>query len=596
MPAPRFRGGRLCAGMTISMWAAAFSCKVNWLVDSEGGRPTRALRSCPEFFGLFLMSLSGWLKFLAFSRRESLSCPPFGEAQDKLQRASSVAVEEHRHKNLDSRPSTALRTCFRGKDGRGSRLPVVVIESPRLLGLLGEICLSLLLLHTTVSAQTQVGPFEITGFYQVLINPATGHANPNNVGLLRREGKPDFLLMRQFLDLNIHGRFGESWSATLQPRFFHDLTKSVDNHFRQYESLPNEFSGNGWMLRDGGKDFKAELSQAYVDYRSGPLWLRLGKQQIAWGETVGVRVLDVVNPLDLSQLFFFDRGFEEFDRIRIPQWFLRGAYTFPSPAVEDLTLELILNPGDVVPTLLAEQGAPYNVVPSAVRVRDNVPRGELIVGGRLTGKSGDAQFSLNYITKPNDDGVGIFRSVSLAPLLVTLEGKHPRVHIVGGSLNYPWDWAGALLRFETTVTPNAPFVRGATATRIIERPVWRSVFAVDRPTYVIPGEDSMSMGFQFFEIFTGGRNLNKARAAGAKIDQAQHIFSIFVQQPLFRKRIFLEFLGAFDTDDAHWLQPGIHWELGNNMRLDLFYNEFGGAEKRAGRFGSFFFILNKTSG
>lgn len=442
--------------------------------------------------------------------------------------------------------------------------------------------------HTPSPAQTRVGPFEVTGFYQYLINPATGHANPNNAGMLKREGKPDFLLMRQLVDLNFHGRFGENWSVTLQPRFFHDLTKSVDSHFRQYESLPNESHGNGWMLRGGGKDFKAELSQAYADYRSGPLWLRFGKQQIAWGETVGLRVLDTVNPLDLSQFFFFDRGFEEFDSIRIPQWFLRGAYTFPKPAVEDLTLEVIFNPGDVVPTLLAEQGAPYNVIPSTVRVRDNVPRGEPIVGGRLTGKTGDVQFSVNYITKPNDDGVGIFRSVSLAPLLVTFEGKHPRVHIVGGSVNYPLDRLGAILRFETTLTPNVPFARGDFATRIIERPVWRSVFAVDRPTYLIPGEDSTSIGFQFFEIFTGGRRLNKARAAGAKVDQAQHTLAIFLQQPLFRKRISLEFLGVFDTDGAHWLQPGVHWEIGNNIRLDFFYNEFGGAEKRAGRFGSFF--------
>ncbi len=448
--------------------------------------------------------------------------------------------------------------------------------------------LIIIFLHTTVSAQTQVGPFEITGFYQYIINPATGHANPNNAGLLKREGKPDFLLMRQFLDLNIYGRFGDNWSATLQPRFFHDLTKSADSHFRQYESLPNEFSGNGWMLRGGGNDFKAEVSQAYVDYRTGPLWLRLGKQQIAWGETVGLRVLDTVNPLDLSQFFFFDRGFEEFDRIRIPQWFLRGAYTFPDAAVQDLTLELILNPGDVVPTLLPQQGAPYNVVPSRVRLMDNVPRGEPIVGGSLTGKTGDVQFSLNYITKPNDDGVGVLRSISLDPFLVTLENRHPRVHVVGGSLNYPWEWAGALLRFETTLTPDAPFARGDAATRIIERPVWKSVFAVARPAYLIPGEDSMSIGFQFFETFTGGRKLNKARASGAKVDQAQHTFVIFLQQPLFRKRISLEFLGAFDTGDAHWLQSGIHWEIGNNIRVDLFYNEFGGAEKRAGRFGSFF--------
>ena len=153
-------------------------------------------------------------------------------------------------------------------------------------------------------------------------------------------------------------------------------------------------------------------------------------------------------------------------------------------------------------------------------------------------------------------------------------------------MNYVWDWAGAVLRAETTVTPNAPFQRGDAASRIIERPVWKTVLAVDRPAYLIPGQDSMTIGLQFFETFTGGKNLNKARDIGGKVDQAVHVFTVFFQQPLFRKRVSLEFFGFFDTDDGHWLQPGIHWEIGNNVRLDLFYNKFGGAEKRPSRFGS----------
>ena len=464
-------------------------------------------------------------------------------------------------------------------------------------------------IRSTAWGQQTIGPFEITGFYQYTINPATEHANPNNFacllgpcypGLQKKSGKPDFLLMRQLLDLNIYGKFNENWSVTLEPRLFFDMTKIADNHFRQYESLPDRFPGNGWMLRGGGNDFKAEMWQAYTDYRSGGLWIRLGKQQIAWGEALGSRVLDTVNPLDLSQNLATDRIFEEFDRVRVPQWFLRADYTIPNVTIPDLTAELILNPGIVVPTILPPQGSPFNVVPALLKIKDNVNQGEPTVGGRLTGTIEDVQFSLNYVTKPNDNGVGVFRFIPPAgitlgcfappfdPLAcqVVLEGKHPRIHIVGGSMNYRWDWAGAVLRAETTVTPNAPFQRGAGASRIIERPVWKSVLAIDRPTYLIPGLDSMTIGFQFFETFTGGDALNKARDIGAKVDQAVHIFTVFFQQPLFMKRVALDFFGLFDTDDAHWLQPGIHWEIGNNIRLDLYYNKFGGAEKRATRFGS----------
>jgi len=98
------------------------------------------------------------------------------------------------------------------------------------------------------------------------------------------------------------------------------MTKSASPNLPQYKSLPTDFNdGKAVMLRASGNDFKAELWQAYADYRSGNLWVRFEKQAIAWGEAVALRVLDTVNPLDLSQSLSFDRAAEEFDAIRIPQ-------------------------------------------------------------------------------------------------------------------------------------------------------------------------------------------------------------------------------------------------------------------------------------
>ena len=38
--------------------------------------------------------------------------------------------------------------------------------------------------------------------------------------------------------------------------------------------------------------------------------VRIGKQQIAWGAAIALRVLDIINHLDLSQFLFIDRAFE----------------------------------------------------------------------------------------------------------------------------------------------------------------------------------------------------------------------------------------------------------------------------------------------
>jgi Protein of unknown function (DUF1302) len=465
----------------------------------------------------------------------------------------------------------------------------------------------------------RIGPFEITGFYQYTIYPAAEVANPNNFaclsgtckpGLQQRAGRPNFILMRQLLDLNIFGKFSDNWSVTMEPRFFFDMTKIADNHLRQYESLPDPFPGNGWMLRGGGNDFKAEMWQAYVDYKNGDWWVRFGKQQIAWGEALGLRVLDIVNPLDLSQNLAFDRIYEEFDRVRIPQWFVRADYTIPTASIPDLTAEFILNPGIVVPTIFPPQGSPLNVVPALLQIRDHVKQGEPTVGGRVTGTVGEAQFSVNFVTKPNDNPIGVFKFIPPAGVTlgcasppfnptdcqVVLGARHPRIYIVGGSANYNWNEAGAVLRAETTVTTNSPLLRSVNGTplRIIDRAVWKMMLGIDRPTYVIPGLDSMTIGLQFLETFTGGDLHHVADSAGTAVDKTVQQFTIFFQQPLLSKRISLEFFGMLDTGDGYWLQPGVHWEFGDHIRLDAFYNHFAGSLTKApgARFGGDFSFAN----
>ncbi len=81
-------------------------------------------------------------------------------------------------------------------------------------------------------------------------------------------------------------------------------------------------------VRDNDKEnidkFKAQydLWECYFDFSRGPLFLRLGKQNLAWGETDTFRLLDAINPLDNT----FGGPFEDLDDRRIPLWMLRGSY------------------------------------------------------------------------------------------------------------------------------------------------------------------------------------------------------------------------------------------------------------------------------
>jgi hypothetical protein len=66
------------------------------------------------------------------------------------------------------------------------------------------------------------------------------------------------------------------------------------------------------------------LKELYVDVKLGDMVFRLGRQTVGWGESDGIRIMDFVNPLDLSREFVLrDPGFEE---TRIPLWMLKTSY------------------------------------------------------------------------------------------------------------------------------------------------------------------------------------------------------------------------------------------------------------------------------
>lgn len=66
---------------------------------------------------------------------------------------------------------------------------------------------------------------------------------------------------------------------------------------------------------------QAELWEAYLNVETRPLFLRIGRQNLAWGESDGQRLLDGINPLDRLFGLPFD---EDLDEQRIPLWMVRA--------------------------------------------------------------------------------------------------------------------------------------------------------------------------------------------------------------------------------------------------------------------------------
>ena len=63
------------------------------------------------------------------------------------------------------------------------------------------------------------------------------------------------------------------------------------------------------------------INELYVDYTKGPVFVRIGRQGISWGESDTIALLDVQNPFDLT--LAAPGFFQDVDEARIPLWTLR---------------------------------------------------------------------------------------------------------------------------------------------------------------------------------------------------------------------------------------------------------------------------------
>ncbi len=445
---------------------------------------------------------------------------------------------------------------------------------------------------------------DATGFQRLQSAISLDGRNPNNrgvddtahtVNLFRSFGQLE-LIYDLSKELRLFGKF----------RLMTEHASDLDGRLRNFDGCPAGFRGDGWSMRVSSDHACAEAWELYTDVSLGAAWVRIGKQQVVWGETLGRRVLDVVNPLDLNWHLFLEPFVEEFDNIRIPQWMLRVTSPLPNPWSAETDLEVIANPGDSISTQLPALGSPYNVTPSFVAVHDEPARGHWTVGGRITENILGASLSLVALSKPVDDAVllssgavvdpklGLPTPVApgeTVPLRFLSDGVHPRVFLAGGSANYFQQQLGAVFRLEATVAPDQPYQKAPGSgepapTQVERRATWRYALSVDRPTVLFPGADATTiLSFTFFETIVAGAPQG-IRSNGARVDATAEQLTFALSQPLLRKLLFLELLANYDPDGAYWVQPGARAIVGDHWRFDLFANLLGGEENRPGRLGA----------
>lgn len=265
-----------------------------------------------------------------------------------------------------------------------------------------------------------------------------------------------------------------------------------------------------------GGSVESTIREAFVDLVMPPFTLRLGKQQVVWGETDNFRALDVINPLDLS--WHWSR--ESWEDIRIPLWMARGIYDIGKIGpFEESFLEVIWMPWDFEPNDVetdprypwAFYGGGLAEVSNAVvigdelfdlnrTVRSRQPGGDISnsqAGFRYKGIWGEIDFSVNYFY-----GFSANTGARVRSDLATFDGDslnavidlvNPRTHVLGVTASYSEErYTQSVIRMESAVTRGVPVALAAGAPRRVDREqdqldtVRQSVvmLAIDRPTWI----------------------------------------------------------------------------------------------------------------
>ncbi|MDZ7840988.1 MAG: DUF1302 family protein [Gammaproteobacteria bacterium] len=196
--------------------------------------------------------------------------------------------------------------------------------------------------------------------------------------------------------------------------------------FRYYDpaSRPQALGTNG----------EIDLRELYADFYLGPLYLRLGKQQIVWGKTDGLKLLDRVNPQSLREFIL-----PEFEQSRIPQWSLRAEFPLGPVwqaqliAIADVSVDALppeegafaVTSPKLVPT--APSGTPARIRP-AMAPQHRFADGD--VGARLSAFLGGWDVTLNYLYHYVDRPT-FHRSTR--PDGIAITPHYYRTHTVGGS-------------------------------------------------------------------------------------------------------------------------------------------------------------------
>ena len=296
-----------------------------------------------------------------------------------------------------------------------------------------------------------------------------------------------------------------------------------------YASAPTRYSQQ--LASEDSLDVR--FREAFIQYKSDNFLLKMGNQQVVWGEAFGNFYSDIINPKDFRNGLYGD-----FNRVRLQIPMINSKVIFSKFSIQGIyipiaSFDILPQPGsDYFPV---KDFTPFQSLKIHRELGNTIAKSQSEFGGRATVLLGGWDFSVFGFNHLDREPYYSINPATTATTL-SLDEIHSRAMTYGATLTK--DLGFTVLRFEG--------VKTAARTVPLLTPGSASSVKTDESIYVV-GLDLPTISEFNFSAQWSQDKLN-TQAIGLLRSPVQSLISFRIQKPLFRKHD-LELIYTRDVAD-----------------------------------------------
>ena len=359
-------------------------------------------------------------------------------------------------------------------------------------------------------------------------------------------------------ELSGNGNLGNGVKWKLGARVDYDAVYSYDDN---YYPTPVEHD----------QRFNIFLRENYLDVAAGDWDFRFGKQNVVWGEMVGLFFADVVSARDMHEFIL-----PEFDMMRIPQWAARAEYF-----KDDFHAELVWIPVASY-DLIGKPGAdfyPWQLQPPGVKV---VYRNEDLPSKTIDNMNYGIRLSMlkngwdvsGFAYSSMDITPTFYRDAVSVPGTYIYRAKHDRIEQYGGTVAK--DFGDVVLKSEMVYTHGRQFavLRSSDSNGVVPQNTLDWAIGLDFP---LPADTRFNVQFFQRRYFSHDSDLIT--------DANENGYSLLLNHK-FDDKLEAQVMWLSSLNRTDWLlRPRVTWNFERNWRLAVGADIFNGP--KLGFFGRY---------